>query len=323
MNNRILFIGPGYANYDRHILREMQEKYDVTYFCFAFMDYYHPRWNSFLNMVKMSDVLCYLNRKYIDYQIGKIKDAHFDKVFILKGDYLSNSQMTLLKELYPSAEFILYLWDDIARIGFFNGYLNYFDKILSFDSEDCKRYGFIHRPLFYLENKIEKVPKYVDISFVGTEHSERLNRLRQIKNICVKYGLTYSFKMITSKSRYICKKIFKSKYDSDEDIFCTKSVPYKQYLQILNGSKAVVDFPFPSQSGLTMRTIESLSLGVKIITSNKSISDYVDIPTYMYYILNQDVIDGDKLRLFIEKPIDSFTLPERYTLKKFVEEIIN
>ena len=60
--------------------------------------------------------------------------------------------------------------------------MNKFDKVLSFDLNDCKKYGISYRPLFYSpafnsnsESIInDKIKKDFIIGFIGTIHSDRL-----------------------------------------------------------------------------------------------------------------------------------------------------
>ena len=104
------------------------------------------------------------------------------------------------------------------------------------------------------------------------------------------------------------------------DIVAKKKLSYHEYLCLLDKTKAVVDFQQPTQCGLTMRTIESLSRGVKVVTSNNHIRDHIDIPQSMYFVLDEGY-STNKLVEFISNG-NTIPLPTRYSLSSFLKEIL-
>lgn len=78
-------------------------------------------------------------------------------------------------------------------------------------------------------------------------------------------------------------------------------MPYDKYCDAIESSKYVLDINHPDQSGLTMRTLEALGAGTKVLTTNFNVKDselykkgYVTIvdrklPTFNSSIFRNDV----------------------------------
>jgi hypothetical protein len=53
-----------------------------------------------------------------------------------------------------------------------------------------------------------------------------------------------------------------------------KSLPYKDFAEVLINSNFTIDFAHPKQTGITMRCFEALSTQTKIITNNPYVNRY-------------------------------------------------
>ena len=56
--------------------------------------------------------------------------------------------------------------------------------------------------------------------------------------------------------------------------FSFRSMPYRENVENMKDAKAILDIQFPSQHGLTIRTVEALGSGCKVITTNESVKQY-------------------------------------------------
>ena len=74
----------------------------------------------------------------------------------------------------------------------------------------------------------------------------------------------------------------------------SKHLSHQEILKLFSISNVIIDFPSSFQSGLTMRTFETLGAGKKLITSNKNI---INEPFYNPQYIN--IIDPDNLYLDI------------------------
>ena len=97
---------------------------------------------------------------------------------------------------------------------------------------------------------------------------------------------------------------------------------YKEYIDIISSSKVVVDMPYEGQTGLTMRTVESLAMGTRLITTNNSIAQYKDISPNSYLIINNQMHDNDIFSFVSGRQNIEFNLPVRYESSNALKEMI-
>lgn len=319
----ILFIGTGFYQYDQYIQNELHKYGDARYINSKKSESDHSLLFNFSDRVKCNKYFAKLASREIQKDIESLGNLSFDLVFVIKGEYLSEENMSTIKRNSPNAKYILYLWDAWIRHDNRGVLLNYFPDIYSFDVRDCKEYGFKLRPLFYI-NKVmptKRGDNAFNISFVGGNHSGRLVYLKEIKKICQNNNLSYCFKLLIG--RY---EAFKRKWvlkDKDAaDVVTQDYVSYNDYLKILDNSIAVIDIPNPLQSGLTIRTIEALSRGAKVVTTNTFIKDYDRIPQSLILVVDDKKIQENEFVNFISKPGDE-RLDDYYSLEYFIKEFVS
>ena len=133
----------------------------------------------------------------------------------------------------------------------------------------------IFLPLFY-SNKIDSFVEEKTFSFVGFGHSKRHYFIHKIIDFARLNNYTYDFKLYLPsilyyiRGKYFTKAFQNAKYHD----FIYKSLSEKDVMDIMKKSKIVVDYEVGTQSGLTMRTIETLGCHKKLITTNKNILKY-------------------------------------------------
>jgi len=320
----LLFLAPKFGEYFEFIKIKLSNDYRVTYIDTASVISKDP---VFYRQCIRNNDLSMIARKQSGYISGELQTAcnsnRFQIVFAIMGTYLSAEHVNFIKANAPGAKLILYIWDDWKRITNKDKeeLVTLFDKVYSFDPVDCRNKGFKLRPLFYVRNfsTASHKDKDIDVSFLGVKHSDRMERLAEIKTMCERQKLTYDIKLVTGIIDYV-KSIIHYKKDKWSVLY-PKSVSYKDYLNTLERSRCVIDIQHPSQKGLTMRTIEALAMGCKLITTNDGVQDFKDIPEDMYMIWDGE-IDPISFVKFVKKEINS-KLPESYSLDKFLQEILS
>lgn len=317
LNKKILFIGIGFYDYDdaiRHKLIELGAK--VSYFGTSVNDTLYQILRKIGVQKKANNYLQRIRIKNIE-----VQPKNNDYVFVIKGENLTQLDFDLLKKNNPDAEFILYLWDDYLRIDNRDILIKNFKNIWSFDSEDCKKYGFKFRPLFYREG-LKSMNKTIFLSSIGTLHSNRLKIFRNIAYRLDAHRLSYYLKLCSSKFKYLRERyVFHNFSKYDESLIMTSPISFDKNCEIISKSKCVLDIPHASQAGLTIRTIEALKCGCHIITSNKYLTDYTDISKEYYTIIDPD--NQLSLDTIISKNIPLSKLSERYSLTSFINELFD
>lgn len=319
---RVLFLGVGLYNYDKIIYQELSRRYEVSYVCLYPLKKEHKFLYSLLSHF-FSGKVDSTNSKMIFEKLKDFRDNSFDYIFTIKGSKLNQSHFDYLDEHYPKARKILYLWDAWSLIENKEVLLRNFQEIFTFDSEDSKKYGFTLRPLFYTKCSNQNVAKNIDISFIGTEHSNRLENLRRIKTLCKSEKLTYFFRLMTTNVPIIKAHLNIAPYNrSDLDILVRKPLSYDEVMSFSDRSRCVVDFSHPAQCGLTMRTIETIANGCKLITTNRYINEYRDLPENSFLVIDESTTDECIIN-FLVKPVTAFNISKRYTLESFINELIS
>lgn len=322
IKKKVLFLGVGLYNYDNLICNELSKNYEVSYVYLVPVKKI-PKWKySLLSHLGKTDYLSRLNSELLLTSLENLKGINFDFIFVIKGSRLQDVHMDYIESNFTSAKKILYLWDSWSLIENKSVLSKYFKTIYSFDSEDCKKYGFKLRPLFYAVKNEGSSNKEYDISFMGTNHSDRLEKLRAFRLLCDKNNFKYFLRLKTTGYPILSARFNYGKYQkSDLDMLTTNFMTYEETMELTRKSKAVIDFAHPAQCGLTIRTLESLAMGCKLLTSNKYIKEYKDIPSECYCVLPE--ADEDVVLSFLQREAPAFSLPEKYSISGFINELLN
>jgi len=321
LGKRILFIGTGFYDYESSIVNRLRRHQAVVD---AFFD--RPA------MVRSGPLAGRLNHpdhkahSLIERHQRKIlaesADSAYDFVLVIKGADLTLPFLQALRHAHGSAEFILYLWDTLHKVAGIEERLPYFDRMLTFDRKDAlERPTFQFRPLFYRDDaKLAPLKRNaeppIDLCFIGWLHSDRLPLMRRIQSLAESQGMSVFLYLYTGVSTWL-KLAAKG---AGRDVHF-RSLSYHKVMNINQGSRVILDFPHKGQCGITMRAIEAIGLGRKLITTA------TDIVNYDFYSTdNIRLLEGDDLEIdpaFVRSPA-SF-LPEqvrlRYSLDSWIGDV--
>lgn len=271
---RILLLYAKFFNYDNIVKHKLEE-------LGATVDLFDARanlsgWEKALKKVYRGLYTLKQRRFHKEIQ-EKQKDINYDYVF--SNAYLDQTVVKGYRNMFPQAKLILFLDDSVANMkGVENTFLLY-DSVSTFDRHDATKFNIGFCPLFYSDNydneKFTNEYDY-DLCFIGTLHSDRLKVISKIEKYCSANNLIfYNYCYLPSKFIYyyylITKKEFRKK---KKQFFKFKQMSSTEIAEIISKSRCVLDIEHPKQTGLTMRTIETLGSRKKIITTNKDIQNY-------------------------------------------------
>lgn len=316
---KALLIGMDFYDYEKKIAEEMRKNgYQVDY-----MSDTSPK-NNMIKRILGNKAAVWANARYQKRQLERCA-AGYDMILVIVGRALTVDFIRNLRKENPKSRMVLYLWDDVARVENFRNVSKYYDRIYSFDPVDCEREGFYHLPLFYTatgnyyENKKES-----DIYSAMFCHSDRLALIRKIMGQAIEEKRKCVFFVCLGRFGYFlyrCKNLRKPVKDS---VFYTdRPIDKMRNYEYMKRAKAILDIQFSSQIGLTMRTIESLGLGVKLITTNESIRKYDFYNERNIQIIDRKdpVIDWHFLDIGYEKIRPE--IYEKYSLERWVNVILS
>ncbi|MCC8172042.1 MAG: hypothetical protein LIP00_09730 [Parabacteroides sp.] len=285
---KILFIGIGFYDYETAIREALKCRGAVvTYFNSAVRPYYAR----LLMRLRMTAAARYFLRQATRKKIKRLPGG-YDIIFLLKGEGLCREDVDCLRAANPEARFVVYLWDSLVRHENRRMLLENFPVIWSFDRKDCEQYPQLKfRPLFFRDIPPAASKEYV-LTFVGWMHSDRLQIVRKLAAQLKKEGKPYFFKLYIGKfSLWINRHLTKNIRSSDRELLITEPIGYADYQQAVARSYAVLDIAHPLQSGLTMRTIETLAAGCHIYTTNADIANYPQINPESYTVIERQATD--------------------------------
>lgn len=284
-NKKILLITTKYFGYYHDMEKVLREKgATVT----TFIDDPYQKYNAeYLSLRFGRKFKPLVHRKYEGSILGKIKGQDFDYIFFVRGSaLLSHSFLTALKAAYPKVPFLLYEWDSINNFNYLP-FTPYFDSVLTFDYKDSKDHNFHYLPLFALMHFFDAKNKpmaarNIDFTILGYGRKHRLITGNAIVKQCEAQNRTYVFKLyepmiwflvsnlLAEKLGFVKKVLRWPKHFKGVTFF---SIGKNKWKEILADTKIVVDMPHPAQTGLTIRTFESLASGCHLWTTNVNIKN--------------------------------------------------
>lgn len=317
---RILFIGIGFYDYEASIVERLRRHGATVQ---SFFD--RP---AILRRGLLSPLLRRAGAKVLrlirrhESRILRGATGPCDFVLVIKSIDLRPEFLDALRRQLPQAEFILYQWDALSRLPGIESRFPYFDRILTFDRQDsAARPDLQFRPLFYRENP--RLPdadhdgrRKIDLCFVGLLHSDRLEMIRRLQQMAQSQGISFFVYLYTGV--YTSLKLARA---GDAKNIHFRPLSYRKLMELNRRTAVVLDLPHAAQSGLTMRAIEAVGLGKKLITTASDVVHYD-----FFSIDNVQLLRSDDLRLdggFIFKPPAHYpeAVRHRYSLDAWLEDV--
>lgn len=211
--------------------------------------------------------------RYFDDVIRQVAQHSITEVLVIKGQALSCAAIQRMKAAFPQARFTLYFWDSYKNMSSDSpGKVQFFDRAFTFDPVDAENDPRLeYRPLFYLDEyaRLPAVEKDIDLFFFGTVHSDRYKVMTHLERALPPGVRVKKILYFNSRLVYWARRVFDpSFWGAKKSEFVFKPVAKAELRALLARSRAVIDIERPIQSGLTMRTLETVGAHKKLITTN-------------------------------------------------------
>lgn len=326
---KILLIAPDFFGYEKAIKQELTERGGVV-------DYVQENIDSTSFVQKIvnkfpKNVQNKIRTQYFIKTLGEYNLSEYNYVFGIRLDLFNEQILEYLRKRCKGAQFILYFWDSVSNMRDPSRIAKYFDKVFTFDLSDykeSKEKGWLFRPLFY-SNEYAEVrdasTKDIDILMVASLSPSRANMYLLLKDYMRKKGMNLEAYFYIKPYVYFVNMFKNPGYRKiSKDVLHSRGISTLDICKLLGRTKCVFDCASPTQTGLTMRTIECLGAGKKIITTNATILDY-------------DFYNAANIKLFHENDINSVLefvnegdyqkLPNsvyrKYSIKGWIDEIFD
>ena len=325
---RALLIASPFFGYSQHIATGLEKRgYEVDHFNDR------PSENGFLKAAirvrpRLVDSIV---KSYLDHLLSRTQGRDYDLVLVVNGKALTPWFAERLLKGHPRARSVLYLWDAMRLYPHFLDLAPYFDRRFTFDAGDARnREDFLFLPLFFTDDYRavgSSAPRGTDFDIVNvcTAHPNRYSlmkvlvpRLRRDGLAVFSYLYLHPLQYVYSRRKYAA---FAGARISE---FKFLPLPTSRYLQVLERSRSVLDVNHEAQTGLTMRTIETMGARRKLITTNPEVVKYAFYHPSRILVLEDEDVDTQTIREFIAQPqvpLDPATY-ELFGMDEWLTEII-
>lgn len=279
-----------------------------------------PRFSMFDSLCKKFDKNRYVS-KTLFYIHNVVKEIHeCDELIIIFSPNLSQEAIAVFRKKFPKVNVTYYIWDSVNNFPNVLKIAKGCDRVLSFDRNDCMKYGFEFLPLFYSDNTKLECKKEFDYSMIFSIYPSKVKNYEMLRKAIPKSKIGYTHIYVPSKMFYYYQlfyPVFRAVKHSDVKSY---ALPKETVYDTFRKSLVTIDCPLESQSGLTMRTFEALSMGIKLVTTNKDIANY-----NFYSSDNIFIVDKEHNEIpdeFFNSPFDYSYDMSDYSLESFVNRLM-
>jgi len=235
------------------------------------------------------------NLPYKDHWFNKRITNYNIETIIVFDVLITQDFLKWLIKMYPDCR-ILFIYGNLV------GYASHIHpkdiprdsvELWSFDKGDCIKYDMqnFYGGVYFQSMFVEKEePKY-DVLFIGKDKG-RAEYLLWLENELNKQGLRTYFHIVADRKH----KRFLKLYYKD-------MIKYNEIRELLSKSKAVLNIVVGDQTGITIRNMEAMFNGIKLITNNKAIEDCNFYSSSNVFVLEEDNVA--EIAEFLSKPMES------------------
>ncbi|RXK81814.1 CgeB family protein [Filimonas effusa] len=265
----ILFIAPQFYHYS-DVLREKLQAYgaSVDFFYERDVTIKHALVDSFFKS-KMDS----WQRRHYNSILTKTAGKKYHYLFVIRGYKMETAFVEEVRKRNPGIVTLLYQWDSIhAWESDYRHLIPAFDKVFTFDYADAALLNIPYVPTFHTD-EYAHMPgrkKEYDFLFCTSYTREKYEFMQQLVAYCRQKGYRLKTHIYISYKRYITERL-KGVTINRKDIAFHR-LNRQAYADLFSRSGAIVDFAGTTQTGLTMRVVDALGAGKRVISNNGAVA---------------------------------------------------
>lgn len=212
---------------------------------------------------------------------------------------------------FPGARIVFWFWNPAGKGTNPSRASGSAVELWSFDPDDCRRFGMRHNTQFQFQEIGQlgaRVSPDVDLGFFGSDKG-RAEHLSALAEQAESLGLTHRFSVVADGSSDLTLHPY---------LRPASTLPYAAMLEETARARAVVDIAQAGQSGMTLRTLEALYLGRKLVTNITSVRNSPLYHSSRVHILGQDDVANLPAFLASETPAASAELLRYYDFEAWL-----
>lgn len=170
-------------------------------------------------------------------------------------------------------------------------------KVYTFDHADAASYGILWKEQVYNPHTASPIERTansetVDLFFAGADKG-RLGSLLKLREAAEREGLSCHYHLVASRPP--------ESYTPEESRhFAGSKIPYEEMLIRIGQARCLIEIVQPGQHGCTLRAMEALFFGKKLITDNPSVEQEAFYRPENVYRLGRE---ERSLRTFLDEPM--------------------
>lgn len=214
--------------------------------------------------------------------------ALFDMIIIHANPINRSIPKMLRKRGYKGR--IIYWWWNPVHMSISPNKINRQDcELWSFSEDDCREWNLQHNSTYYfLHHKTHSSYSNKKILFCGQDKG-RYAQLQHLKQKLSTIGYESDFLIIKDST-------------SPKEGDFSPYIPYRQMVSRICEDYAIVEILQEGQTGMSLRVMESLFFGKKLISNNHTLEQEPFYSKKNIFILGKDNIS--ELKLFLETPME-------------------
>jgi hypothetical protein len=312
---RILFIGLNYYAYRDEICGVFSRMgHQVDYHPIEARTFLTKTFKHFVPKLYQK-ILAYNHRRMVE----STSDTNYDIVLFLQVHNFSAGNVARLRQLHSSARFILYNWDSVSTHDY-RPWLHLFDAAWTFDPRDSARLGIGYLPLFAAP-RFHRVsrdrPKDFDLYFVGSVVTlRRFDAIARLAAFTKEADLKLKLHLVCSPAI----RLMLARRRGPLPGLTLRPIDFDRIADLMERSRGVLDFANHAQSGYTMRFVENMCAGVKIVTDNERVL------TEDFYRDDRFLVVGDAdfsaIPAFLVRPITSTLDVAHFSIGRWAQTLL-
>jgi len=255
--------------FDHNIIIELKRRnieanhIDASKFKYKYKSVFNKLSNSINKLFFGKNIKNIALEEYILKQLKNLGQQ--DIILFIRPDKISKKAHLEIKEL--TDRYISYIYDSCRRFPIDHLLNGVFDEIFSFDLIDVEKHQFTFISNYiYMDKKEIKFENEINNNiFIVVSIDERFDFLNNLANYLTNHNIDFKF-IAVGKT--------KPKNMNQNIIFSEKTLLPEELQNDLENSKIFLDLIRKDHNGLSFRIFEALAMQRKIITTNKSISQY-------------------------------------------------
>ncbi len=316
MKKKILLIGLRYHTYTEDIMTALRRQgHEVTYHDIQ------PR-DLLMKTLRVAAPSWY-RRRMDKHHLRIVKATEgqaYDLVLFIQVHQMALPTFQLLRRQQAQAEFVLYNWDSLSNHDY-RSHLAFFDRAYTFDPVDAQSLGIRYLPLFCVPAFLGLAKRQQHqraIYFVGNIVSiQRYRAIQAFKAYCKEQGITFNSYLACTP--YVVTLLLRAGHWPTD--VSTRAIRHDRFIDMIETSVAVFDFANHKQTGYTMRTMENLCAGKKIVTGNPRIAQEPFYSADRILVFSGHDFSGVKGFLDVPLQVPSADFPE-FHLDSFVTQLV-